>query len=232
MHRHDFWELIRLDTQNAFYYADARTYVLSEGDLLLIPPNIHHGCEHKEEFSDSVIRFSSCNLPEKPILIHDFDGNIGRLFKIIDKLYMEKEDYYNELIESFLNSILIYLQKSISIKVGYPFVYTFKDSLYKNLSNPDFDLSEEILKSGYNSDYFRRCFKKEFNKSPLEYLNCLRITRAKQLLVRDDFVSIESVALQCGFVDSHYFSTFFKKHEGTSPLQYRKMKLGEKKTEF
>lgn len=228
VHTHDCWELIRLVTEKAFYYADGQNYILFEGDLILIPPNIPHNCEYKEYFSDSIIQFSSCDLPPKPIIIHDTDGNVGRLFHIIEKLYIEKEAYYHELIESFLNSIFIYIQRSVSHKVSYPFVYAFKDNLYENLSNSDFDIGSAILKSGYNPDYFRRCFKKEFNKSPLEYLNFIRITRAKQLLVQDSFTSIENIAAQCGFVDNHYFSTFFKKHTGMPPLQYRKMKLSEK----
>jgi AraC-like DNA-binding protein len=228
IHKHEFWELIRLATDKAFYNVDGEVYELSESDLILIPPNINHGCENKNYFSDSVIQFSSCDLPQKPIVIHDTDGNISKLFYIIQKLYVEKEAYYHELIESFLNSIFIYIQKSISFEVTYPFVYTFKDVLYENLSNPEFDVGSAISESGYNPDYFRRCFKKEFHKSPLEYLTSLRITKAKQLITQNDFVSVENVAEQCGFNNFHYFSTCFKKHKGMSPLQYRKMKLAEK----
>ena len=224
IHKHDFWELIRLTAEKAFYYADGQTYELSQGDLILIPPNTPHNCKYKEYFRDSFIQFSTCDFPQKPFLVHDNDGNIGKLFYMIVKLYTEKEDYYHELIESFMNLIFVYLQKSICIKAAHPFVYAFKDELYENLSNPDFDIGKAIGKTGYNPDYFRRCFKKEFHKSPLEYLNSLRITRAKQLLVQDDFISIENVASQCGFINNYYFSTFFKKHQGIPPLQYRKAK--------
>lgn len=229
VHKHEFWELIRLNAEKAFYHADGQTYILSKGDLILIPPGTPHNCEYNEYFTDSVIQFSSCDLPPKPIVISDIDGNIGRLFPMMEKLYIEKEAYYHELLEAFLNLIFIYVNKSISYDVTYPFVYAFKDVLFENLSNPDFDISKAICDSGYNPDYFRRCFKKELHQSPLEHLNVLRMTRAKQLLVQDNFISIENVAEQCGFTDSHYFSTFFKKHKGMSPLQYRKMKLNGKK---
>ena len=61
--------------------------------------------------------------------------------------------------------------------------------------------------------------------APLEYLTRLRINQAKTLLVQDNFVSIEDVARNCGFNDSFYFSTCFKKHMGISPLRFRKNKL-------
>ena len=93
-HKHDFWELIRLATEKAFYHADGKVYELSKGDLILIPPSVNHGCEYKEYFSDSVIQFSSCDFPKIPILIHDIDGNIERLFYMVERLYIEKEDFY------------------------------------------------------------------------------------------------------------------------------------------
>ena len=225
LHEHGFWELIRLVNGKALYTVGGKTYELCAGDLVLVPPGVLHNCEYKEFFSDGIIQFTNCDLPERSVFIRDIDGNIGRLFLMMEKLFMEKEAYYRELVESLLNSILVYIKKAASFEVAYPFVYAFKDLLYENLSNPELDIGKAILESGYNPDYFRRCFKKEFHKSPLEYLNLLRLTRAKQLLIQADFTSIENVASRCGFSDNHYFSTFFKKHKGIPPLQYRKMKL-------
>ena len=99
-----------------------------------------------------------------------------------------------------------------------------KYTLYKNLGNSDFNVGDAITECGYNPDYFRRCFKKEFGRSPLEYLTDLRIAKAEELLSQDDFTGVESVSAQCGFSDSFYFSTCFKKHKGVSPLSYRKNK--------
>lgn len=229
IHQHECWELIRLDAEKAFYYTKGQTYVLSEGDLILIPPDTPHNCEYQEYFSDSFIQFSSCTFPQKPIMIRDIDGNIGKLFCMVVKLYIEKEFHYKEIIENLLETILCFIEKSTKTEITYPFVYALKDSLYENLSNPAFNIGKAISEIGYTQDYFRHCFKAEFGKSPLEYLTTLRLTKAKRLLVQDDFISIENVATQCGFSDSFYFSTCFKKHRGISPLQYRKMKLNEKK---
>jgi AraC-like DNA-binding protein len=37
------------------------------------------------------------------------------------------------------------------------------------------------------------------------------------------YLSIEEVAGRCGFRDSFYFSTAFKKQEGIPPREYRKL---------
>ena len=94
--------------------------------------------------------------------------------------------------------------------------------IYENLSNIDFELSDAITDIGFDKDYFRRCFKRETGKTPTQYLTDMRIVSAKQLLVDNKLFSIEAVAHSCGFSDSLYFSTCFKKHVGLSPMQFRK----------
>ncbi len=223
MHKHSNWELIRQCDGNAHARVGNRAYEMAVGDILLIPPHTMHECKHENLFADMCVQFSSCGLPNEPLFIHDADGNIGRLMRMIVKLHTEKEYFYKEIIENLVVAILSYLEKSSHVRIKYTFVQSFKNLLYENISNSDFDLGQAIAESGYHPDYFRRCFKKEYGKSPLEYLTFLRLAQAKELLIQDDFVSIEDVAMRCGFSDSFYFSTCFKKHEGISPLSYRKM---------
>lgn len=227
-HKHPDWELIFQFNGKSHSTVDNCTYEFEEGDFLLIPPGLYHKCKHEHPFSDMFIRFSECRLPLKPIHLRDVEGNITSLFKTIIKLYTEKEFYYKELVDATLDLLLTYIEKYDKVQVTYPFVYAFKDVLYENIENIGFSVNAALDKSGYNRDYFRRCFKKEFGVSPIEYLTDLRITKAKQLLVQEDFAGVGSVAFQCGFADSLYFSTCFKKHRGMPPLQYRKMKLSEK----
>ena len=49
----------------------------------------------------------------------------------------------------------------------------------------------------------------------------LRINKARMLLAESAFAGVADVALKCGFGDSFYFSTCFKKAVGCSPMQYR-----------
>ena len=114
------------------------------------------------------------------------------------------------------------IKHKIGISSGSPAVEQLKKEIYENLSNPDFDLADAISKTGFDKDYFRRCFKRETGKTPTQYITDMRIVKAKQLLSDNKLFSIERVAHNCGFADSLYFSTCFKKHVGVSPLAYRK----------
>ncbi len=50
----------------------------------------------------------------------------------------------------------------------------------------------------------------------------VRITQAKQLLRFTD-MTVEAVGAECGMEDANYFSRLFKKLEGISPGEFRKM---------
>lgn len=85
-------------------------------------------------------------------------------------------------------------------------------------------ISLDFLSSRFFIDkfYLTRLFKKVFGMSITNYLLLLRITHAKELL-RFTNLSIEEISARCGISDPNYFSRVFKKIEGTTPGQFRKM---------
>ncbi|MCM2676296.1 helix-turn-helix domain-containing protein [Alkalicoccobacillus plakortidis] len=73
--------------------------------------------------------------------------------------------------------------------------------------------------TGLNVDYYSRKFKQYFQKSPITYLNDVRLWQAKQRLIQTN-EPIRSIAKQVGFTDEFYFSRKFKTKEGYSPTFY------------
>lgn len=62
---------------------------------------------------------------------------------------------------------------------------------------------------------------KEYTNQPVKkYIKNLRIKQAEKLLLTSD-LPIGNIALLCGFENTNYFSTAFKKQTGISPTQYR-----------
>jgi DNA-binding LacI/PurR family transcriptional regulator/AraC-like DNA-binding protein/signal transduction histidine kinase len=74
--------------------------------------------------------------------------------------------------------------------------------------------------AGMSEDYLSRTFHRELCVSPWEYLNRLRIQRAKERL-RESDDSIQVVARRVGFHDRAYFSRMFRKLVGIPPQSYR-----------
>lgn len=79
----------------------------------------------------------------------------------------------------------------------------------------------ELAEYTYVSTYYiSRIFKKEIGKNFVDYLNEIRINKAKVLLKNNTYKTYE-VAELVGIQDPHYFSKLFKKYTNMTPTDYR-----------
>ncbi len=69
---------------------------------------------------------------------------------------------------------------------------------------------------------FSRVFKEVTGQAPIEYLNVMRLERARGMLLNGGKTMTE-IALLCGFSSSAYFSSCFQRHCGMSPSEYQKI---------
>lgn len=65
-----------------------------------------------------------------------------------------------------------------------------------------------------------QAFKAALNTTPIKYINHIRLTKAKELLLSTDS-SISEISEMVGFQSLHYFSRYFKNREQLSPVEYR-----------
>ncbi|XID91648.1 helix-turn-helix transcriptional regulator [Paenibacillaceae bacterium WGS1546] len=82
-------------------------------------------------------------------------------------------------------------------------------------------ITRELLAdiAGVSADYYSKAFKKRMNKSPMAYLNEIRIEQAKRLLAQSG-ESLRAIAQRVGYSDEFYFSRKFKAETGCSPKAY------------
>lgn len=81
------------------------------------------------------------------------------------------------------------------------------------------DLADKFF---INKFYLTRLFKEQHGVSIGNYILSLRISRAKELLRFSD-LPIDEIGQRCGIPDANYFSRAFRKIEGVSPSEYRKL---------
>jgi AraC-like DNA-binding protein len=70
-------------------------------------------------------------------------------------------------------------------------------------------------------EYFSKVFKRLTSQTPIEFINSVRLDKAKQLLASSS-LPVTDIAYRTGFHDSNYFSRQFKKSTGLTPGDYRK----------
>lgn len=81
---------------------------------------------------------------------------------------------------------------------------------------------EQLAKAVHMSPkYFCRFFRDMTHRTPVDYLNYLRVEHAGQLLASSD-LSVTEAAYSCGFNDLSYFIKIYKKYKGITPGKGRR----------
>jgi AraC family transcriptional regulator len=236
----------RIDEDNYFVSNRSQLYTLQVGEN---PGNtetfnIHFG----EFFSESVL--NSMITPAHSILdagrekqlspvlffnqLHHRDATFNDLIRAI--LNSHKETGYNKILfEEQLTALLSYhLQQHHHIAQLVhnlpPVRKATRVELYKRLSR-----AMDVLRSGFCGEvsldelaaeaclskyHFLRLFRSAYGLSPYQYIQHLRIEKARALL-SDSVITISDLAGLLGFENSQSFSRLFFQKMGIYPTQYR-----------
>ena len=123
-----------------------------------------------------------------------------------------------ELIYRFLSALLRTLE-SPSLPEPSPAVAEALCYMKEHFAG-HFSMDELAARLGLSAAYFTRLFTRETGETPLASLTRIRLSRAVFLLLNTS-LSIESIAVSCGFSCGNYFSKVFRKISGVSPSEYR-----------
>lgn len=165
----------------------------------------------------NMIRISIKNLEVQD---KDLSHDISSLYKLIDNATQVKElqDLLEDVAMSVVHRINRYNKKNINQILQKAMDYICENYTMSITLN---ELAEHTYVSTY---YLSRMFKKELGKNFVEYLNEVRIDKAKELLKDNKYKTYE-VAELVGIQDPHYFSKIFKKYVNMTPTEYKDSQL-------
>ena len=124
------------------------------------------------------------------------------------------QNLMNTMVKSFWGDGLIRSKRSmLSVKIEQYIKEHIEEKIYVEELCKAFFLSKNALYA---------LFKREFQSTVNEFILSKRMKSAKRLL-KETNLSLTEIAAACGFDDYNYFIRIFKKKNGISPLQYRKM---------
>ncbi|MFC0211956.1 helix-turn-helix domain-containing protein [Paenibacillus chartarius] len=142
-------------------------------------------------------------------------GNIYAALASIDTL-----DELEEYLREFYGEIVQYLART----PGEANNYGERIIAYLNEHYRDEIVFEEMAKEiGISYSYMRKIVYEITGISLIDYLNLLRIEKAKQLLVESK-LTIAQIALEVGYFNVQSFNRFFRKFEGMPPSSYKAAK--------
>ncbi|NKI27577.1 AraC family transcriptional regulator [Arenibacter sp. 6A1] len=232
------------------YKIGEQLYELNGNDIFVVPPDtIHSTGEFPEDKGElfwiqllvNPSKGKLCNLPKKQteFLLNGLLDTSGSIFKgsfqlklILEKLIECLENVDSTLSKIQLDQLIVQLlletlilskkpQKTTpSIKLN-----TVDSFISKNLDRIIY--VDELAKLvDMSTGYFKAWFKSNSGMPPKEYINRLKIDRAKQDLLKGRKVT--EVAFDLGFGSSQYFATTFKKFTGYTPKSYVRSQIIKK----
>jgi signal transduction histidine kinase/AraC-like DNA-binding protein len=108
------------------------------------------------------------------------------------------------------------------------FTNSFLTLIEENIDNPNFGVNEICTEMGLSRGQLYRKTKSILGYSVNDYINKVRLKKAKHLLVHDSD-SIADISSKVGYNTSAYFSTVFKSTFGITPSEFRESQLKDKK---
>ena len=143
--------------------------------------------------------------------------NSAKLDELVERFYKsECKD------KSILLKIIELIRSTPTAKPNpHPIIERITEYIKNNLNE---DLSVNNVAKGMNISVYHlsHLFKQITGISILEYRNELRLTRAKQMLI-ESRLSVNEIAIRCGFCNASYFTEVFSRSEKISPSQFRKL---------
>lgn len=221
----------------------------SSGLLSFIPANIphatssHHDLCHWEYLFVDIKGFLSMNYGNNKFWINQFSQQassnayvttikerpqlVDLVFRIMDEMRYKKH-YYRESVKNLIIPLLIEIYRINEASEDIKVIPTPKSTIaiadalefIGSHYMEDIKIGDLAKKSHMSETHFRRVFQEITGRTPLDYINTVRI-RASCALLKSTNDSIQSIASRCGYASVSTFDRNFTKVMKTPPLKWR-----------
>lgn len=239
-HHHTFFESHFLIQGKMTYHFDREKIDLKQGSFILIPPKLKHRVDDVEK---NILKYSilfTFTDPEENALFQSLSGGVPLHAPISESLlesleYISAETEKNKelsdiLISNRIFEIICALARINGFKEGKSNRKQNKEDMRLNLAKQyieenlcyPLNCSDVSTYCHISSRQLSRIFLKNCGKSLSEYIHKKKIEEAERLVAETD-LTFREISENLGFGNEYYFNTFFKKHAGMSPGEYRKV---------
>ena len=238
---HEYQLLYITKGQGRFISRSTNMLKVKDGDMFLLFPGEWHNYRPDEEtgWNEYWIGFNGRIMDEwirngffqkdNPVLNIGLNEEIIALYKRAIMIADAQEANYQQALAGIVCNLLsmaIYLSRNRDFKRSdiSSIINSAKITVQENINTirPE-DLAEATCMS-YSR--FRKIFKEYTGFSPLQYIQEVRVTMAKEMLTNTS-KSIKEIAFELGYENKDYFFTVFKKLSGMTPVAYRRHTRGD-----
>lgn len=248
-HRHDFFEVLYLLKGSGYHVIDGNKYEIKPPCVFFMSPGQAHKLELSSDIEGFIFIFTAdfyllnrsnqnslIEFPffytihqDNPPLLLENEGDIRFLENLFRQSIAEISrpgDYFLEMLRSILDLILTtcaaryqvnenMLNKGKGQILVKRFFHLVEENHQKKLSMSDY--SGMI---GVTSNHLTQTVKLLTGKTSTQIIKAKQLLEIKRLLVHTN-LSVSEIANQLNFEDQSYFTKFFKRETGITPIQYR-----------
>ncbi len=189
--------------------------------------------DHDKEVSCNGFLFFGSSLPPVITLWERDRKSFEMILFLFEEEFEIKDHIQGEMLRTLLKRMLITSRRLVK-----------KELVSPNLPNAQLDgirkfnlLVEKHFREEHQVAFYADAlhksaktlsnqFKKYNDKSPLKVINDRIVLEAKRLLLYSDKTA-EEIAYELGYKEPGHFSKFFKKQTSFSPIEFKKMHLGD-----
>ena len=163
-------------------------------------------------------------LGKKKVFSLEEKSDICNAFMKLYNEYTDEKPYCAEQCKNLLRELIINLSRlqmpdySQILSANETLIQTAAKYISSHLSD-DINLHSLAVMYAMSDSHFSRIFKQYTGLGISKYIKLTRLRKAEKLLVSGKY-SITEIALKCGFNNSNYFISEFKKHKGITPFKY------------
>lgn len=248
-HMHSSFEFHFIKEGCCEVITDNGSFVAGKGDFYLTTPGVFHeqravsgkklieyslncdlismpDCSAEMVNMLTILKSSSCKVYEDKDYV-----SCSRLFEYaLEEAYCGRTGFYGS-IKNIIPLILINASRKIALNREYDFSVPRKSSSNNfRMSQIERFINDNIsttVSTSSIASYMHlsqkqvcRIIKEAKNMSTKEYVNNIKLLKAKELLKNSDY-NIKRISDLLGFSSEYYFSQFFKNMEGYPPAVYR-----------
>jgi AraC-like DNA-binding protein/mannose-6-phosphate isomerase-like protein (cupin superfamily) len=248
-HRHDFFEVLYLLKGSGFHVIDGNKYEIGPPCVFFMSPGQAHKLELSHDIEGYIFIFTSDfyllnrsnqnSLIEFPFFYTIHQDNPPLLLenehdiRFLESLFRQSiaeitrpGNYTLDLLRSLLDLILTTCASRYQATENLRnkgkgqilvkrFFHLVEENNQKNLS-----LSDYANMIGVTANHLTQTVKLLTGKTSSQIVKAKQLLEIKRLLVHTN-LSVSEIANQLNFEDQSYFTKFFKRETGLTPLQYR-----------
>ncbi|MBE6071894.1 MAG: helix-turn-helix transcriptional regulator [Clostridium butyricum] len=218
-HSHEYAQLILPLHGSMHIETDYRELTLNDDKIFFLPPECTHkfSVNDNNEFLVLDVSESMINKPDMCKLNGGCEFLFDEKWKALRFLLLNEAKNANS--SSAINNLFLYCYDLISNKSLPASIQYIKNHFCEEINLKTLAEIEH-----YNPTYYTEWFKNNMNMSPTEYIQHLRLKKAKELLLNTDYTILQ-IAQIVGYNHNSSLTRLFKDLENISPLQFKRKNL-------